>query len=250
MARKQNEEMNALFRQDREYLAYLLRRAIVNQQVPDVMAMIRLPESSSCKRDIQEAMKSVNAWGNSVIGSETPVAEWMEVGNSPKRGYSAAASSSEARDLFGSESEEWDPLRSHSWMASSADEGGPPRGPPPPMPVKIHVPVPARPASGTLPDGIESMEKWSSVVYEAPKFKNENYSYSELLDLANNHVPTLEYLIWCINKFGKDAPRPGKVSDFTAFVRAVGFKPYERLAALKAQEAPPKPTEVRTFKKG
>ena len=254
MARKQGEEMSALVRQDREYLAYLFRRAVVNHQVSDVMAMVRLPENTNRKRDIQEAMQSVSSWGNNIIGSGTPTTEWMDVGNSPKRGHSGAASSGGAQGLLDSESEDF--FRSPSWMASSADEGGPPRGPPPPQPVHredVHekVTVPVRPVNGQpLPEGVDSMEHWSRVVYEAPKFKDENYSYSELLNRANNDVPTLEYLIWCMNKFGNEPPRAHKVSDFVGFLRAVGYKPYERLGVLKARQAVVQSQkESRSFKK-
>ena len=257
MARKQNEEMNALVRQDREFLAYLLRRAIVNRQVPDVMAMIRLPEHANRQRDIQEAMQAVSSWGNSVMSSETPTTEWMEVGTSPKRGPSGPASSSEARDIFGSESEDWDPVRSPSWMASSADEGVPPRGPPPPQPVHRgqvpeKVPVPTRPVNGkALPEGVDNMAHWSRVIYEAPKFKDANYSYSELLNRAHNDVSTLEYVIWCMNKFGNEPPRAHKLSDFVAYVRAVGYEPYVRLGVPKARQAADAPQkESRNFKQG
>ena len=219
-----SDDMSELGRQDREHLAYLLRRAIANHQVSDIMSLVRIPENANRKHVIQEALTEVNTWGRNVLGSDDPKTEWMEVGNSTKRGYHGSRSSEDHPSLSDFETESWDPLASPSCEESPSTPPRGPRGPSPPVPVnaRAHLParvtVPNNPVNGKpLPEGVASVAQWSSTIYEAPKFNADRLSYLELAQKARDNVETLEHVIWCCNKFGNEEPKPHKVSDFVAF---------------------------------
>ena len=87
------------------------------------------------------------------------------------------------------------------------------------------VVVPARPANGMeLPSGIDSLGQWSRTVYNAPKFKKENYSYVEMVQKAMTDPDVLSYIAWVQSRFQGEKPVAGKCSDFAAYLEAIGFR--------------------------
>ena len=62
--------------------------------------------------------------------------------------------------------------------------------------------MPVAPKNGKpLPDGIMSMEQWSTIL--APKYKRLNLNYFDFTMKAWSELDTLEYVSWLFWKYGQ-----------------------------------------------
>ena len=75
----------------------------------------------------------------------------------------------------------------------------------------------------SLPPGIDSLDMWAKSLFVLPKYKDLKLSYKGLLNRAWNDAGMLSYIRWLSSTYDVESsdPKPGKATDFVAFVRAV-----------------------------
>ena len=188
-----------------DYLHYLLERATLNDQVPQSG-----PSSSTSMTDASKRVRE--AWESGDEGDRSNLQTVGEIVRdiigSPSDSQSVTSEAT-AWSLVGSK-KGYD----YSCTRLQISHSGPPQVP--------------------LPAGVTSLRDWGSTVFQLPKFKEEQFSYDELICKGWNEKETLSYLVWLTNKYQGDRPQAGKASDFSAYVRSLGIELNTRLEILSS----------------